>query len=231
MLKHCKHIFFDFDRTIWHFDANSEAVIYNMFNQYNLSQHCNIDFANFFTTYKQINHDLWAGYRKGTVTKEELRSSRFTNTLAAFNYDNLELGLKMEHEYIAQAPYQKQLLPNSIEVLDYLKPNYKLHIITNGFKEIQYIKLRNCDIEHYFDKIIISEDVGHHKPHQEIFEAALKQAGATTENSVMIGDDYEADIKGALNIGMPSIYLEFEKREHNESTFTIKDLIELKNLF
>lgn len=228
MYSQVKHIFFDFDNTLWDFEANSKKVLHDLIAEFELEKKCQCKADAFIKTYIIVNDDLWALYRKKAITKDELRSSRFTNTMLYFGYDDLTLGLKLEDEYIARAPHQKGLVPHTIELLDYLYKKYDLHIITNGFKEIQHIKLKTCNIGHYFKNIIISEEVGFNKPDERIFEHSFKLANTTKEESLMIGDDWDADILGPHKIGLKAIYFNRNNKDvSNNLVPEIKSLDEL----
>lgn len=209
-----EHIFFDLDRTLWHFDENSRKVLADIYNEFDLNK--NIEIASdFISTYEIINEELWTLYRNGKIAKELLRSERFHQTLLKFDCNNESLADKIGDYYVDNSPLQTILLPFAIDVLEHLNGKYQMHIITNGFEEIQLIKLNNSKIAHYFDQVIFSEKVGVKKPHPLIFKQAIKGAGATFKNSIMIGDDYYADICGAQRVKMDSIYFNFYKEEHN----------------
>ena len=201
-----KHIFFDLDRTLWDFDKNSKEVISDLFIAFEIDKKCEIPFELFYKTYQTVNDELWTLYRLNKISKEYLRSSRFTKTMELFGYNDSDLGMKMELDYISHSPLKKKLLPGTVELLTQLKENYYLHIITNGFKEVQRIKITNSGIAHFFTHVLISEEVGANKPDKAIFLHALKVSGALGEESIMVGDDLEIDIKGAEAVGMNGIY-------------------------
>jgi putative hydrolase of the HAD superfamily len=200
-----KHIFFDLDRTLWDFDTNSKAALELMFEKNNLGDNMR-SFQSFYTTYKKINGKLWSMYGKGNLTKDVLRVKRFEDTLKSFQINNRELAEKLAEEYVHTSPYQTNIFPGTIETLKELKANnHELHIITNGFKEIQAIKLKNSGIRDYFDIIVCSEEVGKNKPAPEVFQYATNLAKANPSDSLMIGDDYLVDIVGAERFGMKGI--------------------------
>ncbi len=206
-----KHLFFDLDRTLWDFEKNSETALEILFNELDLHNYLR-SFRSFHTKYKKINADLWYQYSKGRITKDILRTKRFKDTLAHFEVESDELTVKMSDGYVNLSPYQTQLFPNTIETLQKLKDNdFELHIITNGFKEVQFIKLEKSGLLPFFDVILCSEEVGQSKPARIVFDTALDMANATIPKSVMIGDSYEADIKGAENAGMKAILFDPEK--------------------
>lgn len=208
MKSEISHIFFDLDNTLWDFNSNSRKVISDLFFENNLEVRCGVGFSVFISEYEKINHLLWEKLRNSEITKEQLRSSRFYNSMQFFGYDDYELGYKLEEEYVKRSPYQNILLPDAINVLENLHKKYELHIITNGFKEVQYIKLNNCNLINYFSHIFISEEVGYSKPDKRIFDHAVSSVGATKSNSVMIGDDVNVDVNAAKNFGMRAIHFD-----------------------
>lgn len=210
-----KHLFFDLDRTLWDFERNSEIALEMLYDQFDLHNHLR-SFRSFHTKYKKVNADLWYQYSKGKITKSVLRTKRFKDTFAHFEVKSEELTLKMADGYVNLSPYQTQLFPHTIETLKNLKESgFELHIITNGFKEVQFIKLEKSGLLPYFDVILCSEEVGHSKPARIVFDTALDMAKAKIPESVMIGDSYEADIKGAENAGMRAILFD-PGRSHRE---------------
>jgi putative hydrolase of the HAD superfamily len=225
-----QHIFFDLDRTLWHFDENSKKVLNDIYIQFKLEDSVKKS-DDFIIKYQEINEALWSDYRDEKVTKEELRTARFFNTLKFFNVNDIHLANDIGDYYIQESPKQTILFPDTIEVLGYLSKKYKLYIITNGFEEVQFIKLKESKIHHFFEEVILSERVGVRKPHPLIFKRALKASGATSNNSIMIGDDWYADIYGAQRVKMDHIYFNPNRTEHNnEVTTEINALNELYNI-
>lgn len=200
-----KHLFFDLDRTLWDFETNSKTALNILYKELELDKHLR-SFKAFHTTYKKINAALWYKYGRGEITKSALRVKRFDDTLKVLGMDDIEIAQKLGEGYIKISPYQTCLFPKTIETLEALKgEGYILHIITNGFKEVQYIKLEKSGIIDFFNVILCSEEVGKNKPARIVFETALQKAGATSNESIMIGDDYEVDIQGASNNGIQGI--------------------------
>ena len=168
-----KHVFFDLDRTLWDFDENSKVALKQIFSELNLKSIFET-FERFYNAYAAQNARLWSLYSDGKLTKEVLRYERFNATLNQFNIDNLTLAKEMGGMYVALSPFQKRLFPGTIQCLDELKAiGFRLHIITNGFEEVQHIKLRESGLTHFFDHIITSEMAGAKKPNPKIFEYAL----------------------------------------------------------
>lgn len=210
-----KHLFFDLDRTLWDFDKNSEAALTILYDELNLQDHLR-SFRSFYTKYKKVNGELWDQYSKGKITKDILRVKRFQDTLAHFDVKSKELSHAMADGYVALSPHQTNLFPDTIETLEKLRnDNFDLHIITNGFLEVQHIKLDKSGLKPYFDIILCSEEVGKSKPSRLVFDHALGMANATADESIMIGDSYEADIVGAENAGIRAILFD-PNRIHRE---------------
>jgi len=227
-----QNIFFDLDRTLWDFDKNSEKTLKQLFRDYSL-QNTFGNFLFFKSRYEYHNKKLWLAYYQNRIEKEELSYRRFYLTLKEAGLDEMGLAKEIAHDFIDLSPLQTEVFPNTHECLEYLKnKNYQLHIITNGFNEVQGRKLQNSKLEKYFNQIITSENAGANKPHAQIFEYALKQTGAVIEKSIMIGDDLSTDIKGARDMGMDHIYFNPKKAKHDEKlTFEIENLKELIDIF
>jgi putative hydrolase of the HAD superfamily len=224
-----KHIFFDLDRTLWDFEKNSENILLQLIETYGLESKCGVEAPVIIDTYKKINKELWSQYSKNQITKEQLRSSRFTKTLATFNYHFLGFGLELEKEYIERSPYQTHLMEGTLNTLEYLNEKYELHILTNGFKEIQHIKLKQSDLRKFFDQVIISEEAGFQKPDKKIFEHAEQKVNAIASECLMIGDDHNGDVQGAADAGWKAIHYN-PAGEKIANHMTIKSLSELKDI-
>jgi len=205
-IKKYKHIFFDLDHTIWDFDKNAEETLHELYEIYRLSEIGLPSAAIFIETYTRNNHQLWAEYHTGKITKTELRETRFKRTFIELGVHPDVLPVAFEDDYVKLCPTKTNLFPHAHETLQYLKGKYKLHLISNGFKEASTLKIGNTNLVQYFEQVIISEVVGVNKPDKAIFEHALTVAGAEKHESIMIGDSLEADVYGALNFGMDAIY-------------------------
>lgn len=225
-----KHIFFDLDRTLWDFDSSARIAFSELYIIHNLKDKGVESVDKFQNAYNIHNDELWTLYRDGKIEKEVLRGLRFSLTLKDFGIHDSELAETIGREYIAISPLRVALFPNAFYILDYLKEKYQLHIITNGFSEVQFVKLESSGLDKYFDKIITSEKVGYKKPDKRVFQFAFKKTGAKPENSIMIGDDPDVDIKGAMDVGMDQVLFDpHRKFSQDGSSYYIHDLKELKN--
>ena len=230
-VKPYRHLFFDLDHTLWDFETNSSATLIELIDQYELKTSYHFSNREFLETYFEINENKWDLYRNGKITKERLRKERFLETFSKFGLTDEAFSRKFEREYINKCPHKKELLPYTLQTLDYLVDKYELHIITNGFSEVQELKLSGSGLKPYFQKVITSDEVGVNKPGAGIFAESLKRTGAKKEQALMIGDNLNADILGAKKIGMDQVYFNPEGQEHQEDlTFEIRSLKELTNI-
>lgn len=221
-----KHVFFDLDHTLWDFEKNSDLAFVEIFEKNKVR----VPITEFLTVYKPLNREFWKLYREEKISKKELRYRRLKQAFDAINYEiSDELIDVLAIEYIEALPLNNYLFDGTFEILDYLQTKYELHIITNGFEEIQSKKMESSKISEYFNKVITSESVGVKKPNPLVFEHALKVANAAKENSIMIGDSIEADIYGAINAGIQAIHCDFENENIKSKDFvSITSLLDLK---
>ena len=221
-----KDIFFDLDHTLWDFDKNSMLAFKRVFKKFKIT----IEFDAFLKIYEPINLEYWKKYREDKVSKENLRRGRLIDS---FNFFDLIYTTEKIDEiadaYIQELPFDNHLFEGAVEILDYLILKYKLHIITNGFEEVQHKKLKNSGIDHYFSTVTTSEEVGLKKPNPKVFLTALNKANSFPTQSVMIGDSLEADILGANNIGMQTIFYNYRNESISKKIKSIDSLLEIKN--
>ena len=220
-----KHIFFDLDHTLWDFETNSAKAFEYIFDLNNIA----VGLNEFMVHYKPINERYWKLYREERISKPDLRYGRLKEAFTLVNYPvNDEMIEKLSVEYIDYLPNHNTLFEGAITILDYLAAKYPLHIITNGFDEVQYLKLSRSNILKYFDHIITSESVGVKKPNPRIFKHALELANARPNESLMIGDSIEADVLGAMNVDMQAIHFNYDDRPVESTVTSINNLAELK---
>jgi putative hydrolase of the HAD superfamily len=199
-------LFFDLDRTLWDFERNSLETLQGLFLDFDLKQHGVRDFDAFNVIYQEENRKCWADYQCGVMTKAVLRGERFRRTLDILGLDQA-LAEGLGEAYVARGPHQRHLLDGALEVLATLQARgYPLHILTNGFKEVQHIKVENSGIGRYIDAVWTSDELGSLKPARACFDGALKGVGATCDEAWMIGDDHEADVIGAHQSGWRAIH-------------------------
>lgn len=230
-MKQYKHIFFDLDHTLWDFDKNAEETLNELYLSYKLSDlglnSCDL----FIETYTLNNHQLWADYHLGKISKSALRETRFKKTFTDLGLSEEVIPAQFEDDYITICPTKTNLFPHTHETLTYLQEKYQLHLISNGFTESTQHKVKNTGLTPYFKNVFISEIIGVNKPDKAIFQHAIDTATAEIATSLMIGDSLEADVRGALSFGMDAIYfnpLHAEKPE--DINWQINHLKELTDL-
>ncbi|AWI24525.1 YjjG family noncanonical pyrimidine nucleotidase [Flavobacterium pallidum] len=218
-------IFFDLDHTLWDFEKNSALAFREVFMKYGID----VNLEDFLLIYIPINLKYWELYQYDKITQDQLRYGRLKEAFDQLGYEIVDDMINiLSVEYIQYLPQFNHLFEGTEEILEYLSKKYRLHIITNGFHEVQGNKLRNSNIHHYFRTITNSETAGVKKPHPQIFEYALKQANVQKENCIMIGDNLEADVLGAINCGMDAILFNPEKPATTENIKCVAHLIHLK---
>jgi len=225
-MQNIQHVFFDLDHTLWDFEKNSDLTFQKIFKMNDLS----VDLHSFLEVYRPLNFKFWKLYREEKVTKSELRYGRLKNTFDAIDFPISDtLIYLIADQYIEHLADFNHLFDGAIEILDYLNQKYTLHIITNGFEEIQTKKMINSKIYHYFKKVITSESVGVKKPNPKVFKHALEIANANIDQAIMIGDSIEADINGALGVGMKAIHCNFDTSLVPNNLFmSVSSLLEIK---
>ena len=228
-----KHLFFDLDHTLWDFDANAKETLAELYKIFSLESKGVYPFADFYKHYLHHNEILWNRYHHGFISSDDLKWKRMWRTLLEFKISNEQLAKEMGVKFLEILPTKKLLFPHTIEILDFLvAKGYKLHLITNGFEKTQWSKLNNSGLSNYFTHIITSEASNSLKPKKEIFEYALNKAGAQVHESIMLGDNLDADIQGAINAGMDCIFVNHLKAGTNlKATYIIHHLKELEQIF
>jgi putative hydrolase of the HAD superfamily len=231
MKKAYKHIFFDLDHTLWDFERTAEETKKELFKVLNLQDRGIESYEKFREKYVAINLALWALYREDKIAKDDLNFRRFYDTLCILGVDDRKLGEAMASGFIEGISATTHLFPFAIETLEYLCKKYPLHVITNGFEEVQFSKLKNSGMNRYFSSVITSEEAGSKKPDAEIFKYSLRKTGALANESLMIGDDLEVDMAGARRMGIDQLYVNHQKKQHAETvTMEVFGLEEIMGL-
>lgn len=233
-MKIYNQIFFDLDGTLWDIQTNTHIALREIFFEL-FPEQPEFVFQRFYSEYKKWNERLWAAYRRNRISKENLRTARFEKALAnaQLNHDSKTIEF-MANSFLHKCPALPNLIPGAIELLEHCSGRYKLHIITNGFKEVQEIKMRSSGIIKYFGHFFYSEDLGVKKPNIKIFKNALNISHCANENALMIGDDWGADIIGARNAGIDQVFFNplknIDRRHNYKPTYQIDHLEQLKEI-
>ena len=227
-------LFIDLDDTLYDFTSNStdayrEVYAFMEYGRWFRS------FEHYYEIYWARNKELWVLYADSKITKEQLNAERYTHPLRVMGVPDADaVGARFWEESMKRLPLGARLMPHAREVLEYLKPRYRIYILSNGFAELQSRKMQSAGISHYFDGVVLSEDIGVNKPHRAIFDHALRVAGVTADRALMIGDNYEVDIKGAHGAGIDQVFYNVAGLDISGEvlipTHTIGSLLELKEI-
>ena len=230
-MKNIRHIFFDLDNTLWDHRKNARLTLEELFVREKIRENHHLNFEEFHKEYFTINEDLWAKIRDGKIDKEYLRKHRFYDSFLFFGIDDFELSQRFEHHFLDEILKYNELVSGAFELLEYLSDkNYTLHILSNGFEEVTHKKAELSGIKNYFKTITSADEIDIRKPQPEIYDYALKKADAKKEESIMIGDDWIADVEGAKSFGLEAIFFDtFNDNFEAEGVVVIKQLSEIKN--
>lgn len=228
-----KHLFFDLDHTLWDFDANARESLADLYTILNLDSRIQIAFDEFYPKYLFHNEVLWDRYHKGLISSEDLKWKRMWRTMLDFKIADEPLAREMSSHFLEILPTKKILFPHTIEILNYLtEKKYSLHLITNGFEKTQWSKLTHSGLDGYFTHVITSEASNSLKPKKEIFDFAMAKARSSLQESIMIGDNLDADIQGAMNAGMDTVFVNhINAVPQIKPTYIVTHLKELEQIF
>ena len=229
-MKNIRHIFFDLDNTLWDHRNNAYLTLKEIYKRENVQEKYNLGFEDFHREYFTINERLWAQIRDGEIDKEYLRKHRFYDSFLFFGIDDFDLAQVFEQNFLDEILNYNDLVEGAFELLEYLsEKGYTLHILSDGFKEVTYRKCELSGIQNYFKTITSADELNVRKPQPEIYEYALKKANAKKEESIMIGDDWIADVEGALSFGIDAVFFDvFKDNFGNDEVKVIRELKELQ---
>lgn len=230
-MKKYECILFDLDHTLWDYETNSAETLNELFQQHKLNQRGIESFSHFHKSFVSINTTLWEQYDLGKIGRDVIRFERFHKIFLHLGVDDYPLSLKLSDEYVALSPKKSALMPNALDVLEYLHTRYPITIVTNGFEEIQSTKIQSSGLTPYFRNVVTSARAGHKKPAKEIFDFALAETGFQSHEAIMIGDNLITDIGGAHNASVDTVFFNPNKMSHEEKPrYEIQDLVELKGI-
>ena len=226
-----KSIFFDLDDTLWDTYHNNRECLEEIFTDYQFNRHYD-SFETFFQTYMSHNLALWAKYRNQEIDRQTLILERFLHVLQPMGITDTAYVLNLNWDFLQRTTHKTKLIPGTIELLEYLKPWYRMFILSNGFREIQALKLQNAGLASYFDRLMLSEDAGIQKPHKEIFDFALKNTNSRRNESIMIGDCLETDIEGAWRAKIDQLWYNPNNlpRKNIDPTYQVRTLTEIQGV-
>lgn len=224
-----KTIFFDLDHTLWDYDTNARETLFEIYDDFQLNRGFS-SAEDFFQTYLVHNEKLWHLYNHGKINRDDIRERRFYQVIADAGIDDKKVAEDMSDQFMEVCPHKTAVMPGTYEILEHLKPNYQMGIITNGFSDTQDIKMKKTGLDNFFEMIVTSESARARKPSAEIFNTALEESGAKAEEVVMIGDNRATDIGGALALGWKTIWYTKEDEVAPENCWKVGHLEEIANV-
>ncbi|MGC9150786.1 MAG: YjjG family noncanonical pyrimidine nucleotidase [Microbacter sp.] len=228
------YLLFDLDDTLWNFKENSKEALQNIFDDYQLQRYYPT-FEDYFSNFEEHNKALWNLYGRQQITKEFLSVERFLAPLRPFGILNASLASEMGSAYLDRCAEKTLVMPHAFETLRYLSKKYQLAIISNGFEEVQYRKIERSGLTDFFSNIFLSEKIGCHKPDPEFFNRVLTNLSASPNECLVIGDNFQTDIVGAMKAGIDQVFYNPEHLDERTDfpempTYTIDDLALLMNI-
>lgn len=226
-----KSLFIDLDDTLWDTYHNNKECLEELYRDYRFDRFY-ASFEAFFAVYFPNNLRLWDEYRRGVIDKPTLIVERFLGVLRPFGITDTAFILRMNDDFLQRTTLKTRVVPGSFELLEYLRPKFRMYILSNGFREVQEKKLQNAGLAPYFDRMVLSEDAGINKPHKRIFDYALVNTNSRRKDTLMIGDSWEADVSGAHGAGIDQLWFNPEglPAQGFEPTFTVRSLKEIRNI-
>lgn len=230
-MENIKHIFFDLDNTLWDYRRNAKITLVKLYEEFQIKDTYGYSFEEFYPHYYESNEQLWADYRDGKLTKEQLRARRFPEAFANMGIPTADFAMEYEQRFVDEVTTSNYVVEGTEEILKYLHGKYQLHILSNGFEEVTHQKINGCLIKDFMETITTAEEAGAPKPDAKAFLTAIGKSDARIENSVYIGDDWIADMVGAHRLGMQAIFFNPLNENHMwvEEIPVIHKLTELKN--
>ncbi len=224
------HLFFDLDHTLWDFDRNSAETLQELFVSFSLGEKLDCTVEEFTIVYSEVIKEMWALYDQKLIDKDTLRHTRFDRVFARFGFQDKQLSLQINEEYLSICPRKPHLIKHAQELLEYLAPKYPMSLLTNGFKESQQLKIHHSGLKPFFTSVVTSECSGFSKPDERMFHYALEKAKAKPEHCLMIGDNPFSDIEGARRVRIDQVFFNPSGAEKTTATFEIGCLSELKKM-
>lgn len=229
-----KWVFLDLDNTLWDFDGNANEALKELYKRHHLHLHTDYHVDQFVALYQDVNAAYWKRYEKGEVSKEVLRSARFTDTFDLMGIPAAIQPADVWQEYLDICPIMTRLMPNALEALQLLSQRFKLALLTNGFEVTQRIKIEASGIGEYIDFMVTSEALGVAKPNRDFFNHAMAKAGCKSDEVVYLGDTWDTDVEGGMGAELLTYWYHLgEGERQSENVFfggTVKDLLAFARL-
>jgi putative hydrolase of the HAD superfamily len=226
-------LFFDLDHTLWDFESNSRHALRAGFEEVGLKRLGIENPEGWIEAYEAANEWCWSEFRHGRMDKETLRAERFRLAMERVGVTpSPAVAEQLGEHYIATSPHQTALMEGTHEVLEaLLDRGHDMWLLTNGFDEVQHIKVEKSGLQPYFLGVYTSDSLGVKKPHSEAFQRSAQRAGVAMDAGVvMIGDSWESDVQGAQNVGWKGVHFNPSGEVRPDAWRTVRSLRELLDL-
>lgn len=208
IMKKYTDLFIDFDDTLYDTYGNAVVALRELYEYCNFGAYFSSPDI-FYEAYWKANVELWGQYAKGEITRDQLIIERFRRPLSQGKGINPteKYCLEVSDKFLDLCSCKPGVVAGAHEAMDYLQSKgYRMHICSNGFREVQYKKLKASGLMKYFETIILSEEAGYNKPSPLFFEYAIQKSGAPKQSVLMIGDNLDTDVRGAENVGIDTVF-------------------------
>ncbi len=227
-------IWMDLDDTLIDFRKNSRIALTKLYDGEGLAAWYP-DAESWIEAYEKVNKPLWKEYSSGIITMAKLRLDRFLVPLLSGGMDEdeaLNRAVRYDTYYLDLLAMEKSTVPYAHEVLrDLRSKGYRLGVLSNGFAEVQYRKLSSSGLSGLVDLVVLSDDIGVPKPDPRLYIYAMDKSGCPEPSAhLMVGDNPDTDIRGALGVGWQGIYFDREGKAISAQAATITSLVQLTGL-
>lgn len=221
-------VLFDADNTLFDFDAAEDFALRTTMERRGLAYS-----EERKAQYLAINRPLWDRFYAGEVEQKWLMVERFRLFAELLGAETDPVG--WDDEYLELLSESAVLIEGAEALLRGLKPYCTLALATNGETHVQKKRLAKSSISDCFDGVFISKELGMKKPEKEYFHHILKELNAAPQTALMVGDNLMADILGAQNSGMDSVFYspEADKMKFPEGiapTYTATKLAQIEKI-
>ena len=203
-------VWFDLDDTLYDFSGNSDICLGEVYDMARLDRWWDT-VSSWREHYHRINHELWELYAPGLIDRATLRRERFVRPLTEAGCPTAEaeeLWPELDRLYLGLLGQKSATIPGAVEVVRRMRARgKKIGVLSNGFKEVQYSKLSSIGLSHLVDCVVLSDEIDINKPDKRFFDYALAKSGATGADSLLVGDNPDTDIAGALAAGWRALWL------------------------
>jgi YjjG family noncanonical pyrimidine nucleotidase len=226
-MKKYDYLLFDADNTLFDFHASEAFALEQVLTDLGIAF-----IQGHMDTYRVINHEVWRNFENGKLEKSKLRGRRFE---LFFRELNIRADIdRVATEYLEHLSHTAFMIPGAEALLEEVSKNHKLVLVTNGLKEVQRPRLSRSTIEHHFEAVVVSDEIGYAKPDAAFFDYVFNTIQYPDKSRVlMIGDNINADIRGGLEYGLDSCWYNPDRKTKENGilpTYEIENISHLRDI-